>query len=212
MKQCKNPFRKKVVDLNDKNNIAQLSEDIKSIQGLNKSLVKPIQEGIYVLKNYEETHELEIEQIRQIYHNLNISEQMTPEEMEHSLQRSGGNVAILEKKYLKTTLDKEEFSILIENILGHFSSIVEQNILDAITKIIENFSCLCLTSKSDFSYKDVCFKFFTRNPKSDHVLVLILNIHYQQFSLSYKILNMCKMSKQKMSLNFLGALVKTDLP
>lgn len=205
-------FKKKIIDLNDKNNITQLSREIRDIQGIDKSLSNPIHEAISVLKDYDENHDLTIDQIRKIYLNLNITENMTPEQMDMSLSCVSDKIAILEKKFLRASIDKKGFSALIENIMMHFVNIVEGNVLDAIKKIIENFSCICLMSKNDFSYKDVCFKFFTRNPDSDHVLVLILNIHYQQSSLSYKLLNIFKLKKEKIHLNFLGALVKTDIP
>lgn len=205
-------FKKKVVDLNDKSNILQLSKDIESVQGLDQTLTKPIHSAISVLRNYDEKHDLTIDQIRKIYAKLNINERMTPEQMDSSLQSVSQHVAILERKFLKASIEKEAFSILIRSILQHFSSIVAGNILAAITQIIENFSCICLMAKQDFSYKDVCFKFFTRHPDSEEVLVLVLNIHYEQASLSYKILNTFHMQRERIHLNFLGALVKTDIP
>jgi hypothetical protein len=69
-----------------------------------------------------------------------------------------------------------------------------------------------LMAKNQFFYKDVCFKFFSKHPESGEILVLVLNIHYEQTSLSYKILNLFKLQREKIHLNFLGALVKTDLP
>jgi hypothetical protein len=210
-KECIRFGRKKVVDLNDKNNINQLSKDILSVQGIDEALTQPIHKAISVLKNYEETHELSIEQIRKIYDNLNINEQMSPEEMDHSLKLSS-TVAIIEKKFLRTCINKVAFSSLIRTILQHFINIVEGPILAAITEIIENFSCICLMAKNQFFYKDVCFKFFSKHPESGEILVLVLNIHYEQTSLSYKILNLFKLQREKIHLNFLGALVKTDLP
>jgi len=211
---CPRWGKKKVVDLNDKNNISQLSRDIQSVQGIDEALTKPIHKAISVLKNYEETHELSIDQIRGIYNNLNINEQMTPEQMDQSLSLSSteSHVAIIEKKFLRACIDKVAFSSLVRTILQHFNNIVEGPILTAITEIIENFSCICLMAKNQFSYKDVCFKFFSKHPDSDEILVLVLNIHYEQASLSYKIMNLFKLKKEKIHLNFLGALVKTDLP
>ena len=209
----RNIFRgKKVIDLNDKENILRLSEEIEGIHGIDKKLKNPLNEAINVLRDYDENHDLTIDQIRKIYSNLNITETMTPEEMDESLRCISHRIAILDKKFFQASIERKDFVSLIENILRHFSNIVEGDILNAISKIIENFSCICLMSKDNFSYKDVCFKFFTKNPDSDHVLVLILNIHYQQSSLSYKIMNIFKYKKEKIHLNFLGALVKTDIP
>jgi hypothetical protein len=204
--------QKKVVDLNDKSNIIQLSHDIERAQHLDTTLTRPIHDAISVLKDYDECHDLTINQIRKIYAKLNINEQMTPEQMDDSLRCISEHVAILEKKFLKTSIEKEAFSILIRSILQHFTNIVAGNILGAITEIIENFSCICLMARQNFSYKDVCFKFFTRHPDSEEVLVLVLNIHYEQFSLKRKILDLFKYRKERIHLNFLGALVKTDIP
>lgn len=204
-------FSKKIVDLNDKDNITQLSKDISAVQGLDESLVNPIHKAISVLKNYEETHDLSIEQIRSIYDKLNINEQMTPDQMNQSLSYTSPRIAIIEKKFLRACIDKISFSSMIRTILQHFNNIVEGPILNAITEIIENFSCICLMARHNFTFKDVCFKFFTKNPDNNEILVLVLNIHYEQTSFSYKLLNFFKINKERIHLNFLGALVKTDL-
>lgn len=203
---------KKVVDLNDKHDIAQLSHDIAAVQGLDDTLTRPLKHAISTLKEYDETHELSIDQIRQIYSRLHIHEQMTPQEMEHSLNTVAQHIAILEKKFIQAAIDKDAFSALIRSILRHFGNIVAGDVLTAITSLIENFSCLCLLSKKDFSYKDVCFKFFTKHPASEEVLVLVLNIHYERSSLSYKLLKWFKFKRNRIYLNFLGALVKTEVP
>lgn len=203
---------KKIVDLNCKSEILQLSQDLKAVQGLDQTLTKPIHEAISVLSDYDETHDLSIDQIRQIYSNLQINEKMTPEEMESSLSNPSNHIAILEKKFFKASLDKESFSLLIRNILNHFSNIVEGNILGAITGIIENFSCICLNAKQNFSYRDVCFKFFTKHPEAEEVLVLVLNLHYEQTSSFKKMFKMCRYQRKHIHVNFLGALIKTDVP
>lgn len=205
-------MKKKIVDLNDKSEIQQLSKDLEAVQGLDKKLIEPIHEAISVLTDYDETHDLSINQIRQIYANLHINEQMSPEEMDQSLADPSNHIAILEKKFFKASLDKESFSLLIRNILNHFSNIVEGNILGAITGIIENFSCICLNAKQNFSYRDVCFKFFSKHPEAEEVLVLILNLHYEQASSLRKILKMCQYRHKNIHVNFLGALIKTDVP
>jgi hypothetical protein len=209
-RKCKSR-NKKVVDLNDKNNITQLSKDIETVIG-HKSLTTPLKQAIIIMEEYDENHDLSIEQIRKIYSNLNINERMSPEQMDKSLECLTHDVVILEKKFLKASIEKTYFSAIIRNILSHFSAVVAGNILGAITDIIENFSCICLMAKKEFSYKDVCFKFFSRQQNSDEVLVLVLNIHYEQSSLKYKILNIFKRYKERIDLNFLGALVKTDVP
>jgi hypothetical protein len=209
------PKIKKIVDLNDKDNILQLSKDIETIEtvsGVQQSLMKPLKKAISVMEDYDEKHDLTIDQIRKIYSNLNINERMTPEQMDYSLECITERIVVLEKKFLKASIEKEHFSALVRSILQHFTNIVAGNILGAITEIIENFSCICLMAQKNFSYKDVCFKFFTRHPDSEEVLVLVLNIHYEQSSLAYKILNMFKRYKERIHLNFLGALVKTDIP
>lgn len=211
-KKWKKKGDKKIVDLNDKNNILQLSHDIERAQHLDTTLTQPIHNAISVLKDYDERHELTIEQIRKIYEKLNINERMTPEQMDHSLECISQHIAILEKKFLKASIEKEAFSILIRSILHHFTNIVAGNILDAITEIVENFSCICLMAKQNFSYKDVCFKFFSRHPESDEILVLVLNIHYEQTSITHKILDIFKFRRERIHLNFLGALVKTNIP
>lgn len=208
----KNPCKtrdKKIVDLNDKENIQQLSKDIESVH---HSLARPLKNAISIMEDYDEKHDLTIEQIRKIYSNLNINERMTPEQMDQSLDCVTHNIVILEKKFLKTSIEKDHFSVIIRSILQHFTNIVAGNILGAITEIIENFSCICLMAKQNFSYKDVCFKFFTRHPDSDEILVLVLNIHYEQSSLKYRILKFVKRYREQIHLNFLGALVKTDIP
>jgi hypothetical protein len=205
--------QKKVVDLNDKSNILQLSEDIASTQGLDHNLTDPIHDAISVLKDYDENHDLSIDQIRAIYDNLQIHEKMTPEEMEQSLANPSHHIAILEKKFIQASIDRETFSVLIRSILNHFSNIVAGNILGAITQIIENFSCICLTAqKSHFSYKDVCFKFFTKHPDAEEVLVLVLNLHYEHLSMSRKVLNFVRYKRKQIHVNFLGALIKTNVP
>jgi hypothetical protein len=205
--------QKKVVDLNDKSNILQLSKDIASAEGLDHKLTDPIRDAISVLKEYDENHDLSIDQIRTIYDNLQINEKMTPEEMELSLSNPSNHIAILEKKFIQASIDRETFSVLIRSILNHFSNIVAGNILGAITQIIENFSCICLSAqKSHFSYKDVCFKFFTKHPDAEEVLVLVLNLHYEQASLSRKLLNFVRYKRKRIHVNFLGALIKTDVP
>jgi hypothetical protein len=132
--------------------------------------------------------------------------------MDESLISMSNHIAIIEKKFLRACIDKIAFSSMIRTILNHFNSIVEGSVLNAITEVIENFSCICLMARNNFSFKDVCFKFFTKNNETGEILVLILNIHYEQASLTYKILNLFKMSREKIHLNFLGALVKTELP
>ena len=159
-RKCK-PRIKKVVDLNDKNNINQLSKDIETVIG-HKSLTAPLKKAITIMEEYDENHDLSIEQIRKIYSNLNINERMSPEQMDKSLECLTHDVVILEKKFLKASIEKTFFSTIIRNILNHFSAVVAGNILAAITDIIENFSCICLMAKKNFSYKDVCFKFFSR--------------------------------------------------
>jgi len=205
-------MRKKIVDLNNKSDILRLSRDLESVRGLDHSLTQPIHDAISVLRDYDEAHDLSIDQIRQIYANLQIHEQMTPEEMEVSLANPSNHVAILEKKYFKASLDKQAFSVLIRTILSHFSNVVEGNILGAITGIIENFSCICLNAKQNFSYRDVCFKFFSKHPDSEEVLVLILNIHYEQISSLKKMFKLCRFERKQIHVNFLGALIKTDIP
>lgn len=205
-------MNKKIVDLNDKTEIQQLSKDLEAVQGLDQKLTQPIHEAISVLSDYDETHDLSIDQIRQIYTNLQINEKMSPEEMDQSLANPSNHIAILEKKFFKASMDKESFSILIRNILNHFSNIVEGNILGAITGIIENFSCICLNAKQNFSYRDVCFKFFTKHPEAEEVLVLVLNLHYEQTSSFKRILKMCQVRRKSIHVNFLGALIKTDVP
>jgi hypothetical protein len=202
--------KKKIVDFNDKNNINQLSKDIENVQGIDRKLVDPIHNAISVIADYEETHDLTIDQIRTIYNNLNINEQMTPEQMDESLISTSSHIAIIEKKFLRACIDKVAFSSLIRTILQHFNNIVDGSVLNAITEVIENFSCICLMARKNFSFKDVCFKFFTKNNETGEILVLILNIHYEQASLTYKMLNLFKISKEKIHLNFLGALVKTE--
>lgn len=205
--------RKKIVDLNDKSNILELSKDIAAIQGLDHHLTDPIRQAISVLKDYDETHELTIDQIRTIYSNLHINEQMTPEEMEHSLSEPSNHIAILEKKFIQAALDRESFSILIRSILNHFSNIVAGNILGAITEIVENFSCICMsTQKSNLSYRDVCFKFFTKHPDAEEILVLVLNLHYEQLTFKRKILRFFRFNQKRIHVNFLGALIRTDVP
>jgi hypothetical protein len=205
--------QKKIVDLNCKEEILKLSEDLQAIQGLDQTLTKPIHQAIRVLKDYDETHDLSIDQIRAIYDNLHIREDMTPGEMNTALMDRSNHIAILEKKFFSASLNKAEFSLLIRNILQHFGNVVQGNILGAITQIIENFSCICLTSENKkFSFKDVCFKFFTKHPDSQEVLVLVLNLHYEQSSLSRKILRFCTLKKKNIEVNFLGALIKTDVP
>jgi hypothetical protein len=211
-KGFKGQKEKKVVDLNDKSNILQLSQDINSVYGLDHTLTNPIHNAISVLKDYDEKHDLTIDQIRKIYAKLNINERMTPEQMDYSLECISTHIAILEKKFLKASIEKEAFSMLIRNILHHFTNIVAGDILSAITQIIENFSCICLMAKQDFSYKDVCFKFFTRHPESEEILVLVLNIHYEQSSLKQRLFHVFKRTRERIHLNFLGALVKTDIP
>lgn len=211
-KRTKFKNKKKIIDLNDKNNITQLSRDIDLVQGIDQKLVRPIHGAIDVLKDYDETHNLSIEQIRKIYDNLNINEQMSPEEMEESLKCVSNEVAILDKKFVQASLDKKAFSSLVRGIMKHFINIIDGNILSAITEIIENFSCICMLAKNNFSFKDICFKFFTKHPESEEILVLILNITYQQATFSYNLFSLFKFEKEQIRLNFLGALIKTDIP
>lgn len=206
---CKQMKDKKIIDLNDKNNINDLSKELDGIQDLDKKLIEPIHKAIDVLKDYEETHDLTTEQIHNIYEKLCINENMSPEEMDKSLQTSK-HIAIVEKKYFQANINRSEFSLLIKNIVLHFSNIVSGNVLSAIVQIIENFSCICMFAQNKLSFKDVCFKFFSKDPKGD-ILVLILNIHYQQKTTKHQILDIIKYNTNKISIDFLGALVKTEL-
>lgn len=202
---------KKIINFNDKSNITQLSREIDAVQGLDNNLVQPLHNAISVLQEYKENHELSIQQIKIIYSKLHINEQMSPEEMDISLSTENQDIAIIEKKFLHTYIDKKSFSCMIREILRHFTNIVQGDILKAITEVIENFSYICLLSKTNFTFRDVCFKFFTKNPDSDEILVLILNICYEQTSLKYKLMDIFKLSNEKIFLNFFGALVKTDI-
>jgi hypothetical protein len=208
-RQCK---EKKVVDLNDQENIAQLSKELEGIQGIDGKLTQPIQQAVETLSNYEQNHDLTVDQVRKIYRNLNIDESMSPDEMDQSLKIVSNRVAILKKEFFKASLNKRSFSIIIEKILDHFRTFIAGGIMDAIQAIIENFSCICLMSKGETQYKNVCFKFFGRNKETNEVVVLVLNIHYEQFSIKFKFLDMIKCSRENIHLNFLGALVQTDIP
>jgi hypothetical protein len=205
--------RKKIVNLNDKSNILELSQDLAAVQNLDQKLAAPLQDAISVLKDYDEQHDFSIDQIRAIYGNIGIHEQMTPEQMETALLNPSNHIAILEKKFIQASIDREAFSILIRSILRHFSNIVAGNILGAITNIIENFSCICMSAeKSNFSYRDVCFKFFTKHPEADEVLVLVLNLHYEQASFKRRIMRLFRFNRNHIHVNFLGALIRTDIP
>lgn len=204
--QSTSDSEKKVVDLNDTTHLDQLHRYIEKVYSIDNTLKNAIE----VLKDYDERQDLSIDQIRHIYKTLKIDERMSPEEMESNLQNTDPRIVILEKQFLNASMDKSEFSCLISSILEHFQNVVAGNILDAITKIIQNFSYICLAAKNNFLFKDICFKFFTRNPNNDEILVLILNIHYRQASLDYKILNLFSCKKEYIHFNFLGALVKTE--
>ena len=91
---------KKVVDLNDKKEIKELSSCISTVEDIHKNFVKPIREGIETLSHYEENHSFSLQKIQKIYSQLNIQTDMTPYEMEQSLNRINEDIAILEKKYL----------------------------------------------------------------------------------------------------------------
>lgn len=208
-RQCK---EKKVVDLNDQDNITQLSKELEGIQGIDDKLTQPIQQAVETLSNYEQNHDLTVDQVRKIYRNLNIDESMSPDEMDQSLKIVSNRVAILKKEFFKASLNKRSFSIIIEKILDHFRTFIAGGIMDAIQAIIENFSCICLMSKGETQYNNVCFKFFGRNKQTNEVVVLVLNIHYEQFSIKFKFLDMIKCSRENIHLNFLGALVQTDIP
>lgn len=216
MKFFKNRIRhckeKKVVDLNDQNNITQLSKELEGIQGIDDKLTQPIHKAVETLSNYEENHDLTVDQVRQIYQNLKIDENMSPEEMDRSLKTVSNRVAILKKEFFKASLNKKSFSIIVEKILDHFRIFISGSVMDAIQTIIENFSCICLMSNGETQYKNVCFKFFGRNKATEEVVVLVLNIHYEQFSLKFKLLDLIKCSNDNIHLNFLGALVQTDIP
>lgn len=205
--------RKKIVNLNDKTNILELSQDLAAVQHLDQKLTAPLQDAISVLQDYDEQHDFTIDQIRAIYENIGIHEQMTPEQMESALLNPTHHIAILEKKFVQASIDREAFSMLIRSILRHFSNIVAGNILGAITNIIENFSCICMSAeKSHFSYRDVCFKFFTKHPDADEVLVLVLNLHYEQTSFRRKLFSLFRCARKQIFVNFLGALIRTDVP
>lgn len=200
---------KKVIDLNNKDNIMELSTDIENVS---KNIMEPIRNAINVLSVWEQDHDLTISQIQQIYKNLNVSANMSPDEMDKSLRENSNNIVIIEKKYLKTYMCKSEFSSVINSIMEHFSNTLSPNIITAISSIIKNFSIICLTSnRREFSYKDVCFKFFTRCKKNNEILVLVLNIHYEQKAIGWKLLEIVGCNKEKISLSFLGALIKTDV-
>lgn len=204
---------KKVVDFNNSNDIAQLYDDIKTVQGM-EHFVVPIHKAINILQDYKEENTLSTEQIRKIYDNLKINEHMTPEEMNRSMDASinqNTRIAVIEKKFLQATINRTEFSAMIESIMNHFNTVISGPILTAIKQIIDNFSCICLMARNQFSFQDVCFKFFTRD-KNNEILVLVLNIQYDQTSFVYKFLNLCKFKKLKIHLNFFGTIVKTDFP
>jgi hypothetical protein len=134
----------------------------------------------------------------------------SPEEMEQALV-SSRSVAVIEKKYLKTSMRRTAFSVMIQSILQHFAGVVSGPILSALTQVIENYACICMMKQDSASYKNVCFKFFARSQHSNEVLVLLLNIHYEEASWKYKMLNFFRFRRELMHLNFLGALVRTDL-
>lgn len=210
---------KKVIDLNNQTEIINLSMELENHKKVSEHMKTPIIDAIRILNNWEQTHELTVEQIKNIYSKLHVSVNMSPDEMDEQFKYMENNInteniVIIEKKFIKTLLCKDDFSTHISTILSHFqrNSSVEMNVLNAIQSIIENFSMICLTSNKNFSYKDVCFKFFTKCNKNNEILVLILNIHYEQKSFKWKFLDLFSCGREKISLSFLGALILTDIP
>lgn len=203
---------KKIIDLNDKENILGISNDINKFN-LSKNIIKPLKNAINILSNWEQKHDLTIHQINTIYNRLNINTNMTPEEMNNKLRLLNlENVIILEKKYFKSHLSKKKFRSTIDKILKLFDSTLSPNVIHAISNIVQNFSLICSYMDKEFLYNEVCFKFFTKCIHTNEILVLVLNISYEQKETKINILDIFKCKNKKISLSFLGALIKTDIP
>lgn len=204
---------KKIIDLNDKENILCISREINKCKNLSKNIIEPLNNAINILSNWEQKHDLSSNQINSIYNRLTINASMTPDEMENRLRMiQVDNVVILEKKYFKSSLSRKQFCSTINKILDLFSNSLSPNVLNAISNIIKNFSIICSSTNEYLKYNEVCFKFFTKCDHSQEILVLILNMSYEQNEQKITLLDIFTCKSGKISLSFLGALIKTDIP
>lgn len=203
---------KKIIDLNDRSNILGISQDIKRCR-VSKDVIEPLRNAINILSTWEQKHDLSINQIDTIYSRLSINPNMSPYEMDNKLRTlQVNNVVILEKKYIQSSLSKKKFCATIDKILEIFTQSLSPSVVQAISNLIQNFSLLCSSTNKEILYNDVCFKFFTKCRHTNEILVLVLNISYEQKERKVNIIDIFNCRSKKISLSFLGALIKTDIP
>jgi hypothetical protein len=207
-------MHRNVVILSDKTNVNEFSQTILRTPSLSDKQKQPFEFAMQVLtQDYEEEVHLSTGQIKNIYDTLRIDDNMTPEDMA-SLLKSDDHVAVLQKRYITASVNRKSFKIMLGEIVSQFKNILSYNVIQAIVEFVDNFSYLCLTKEAiHLTYRDLCFKFFTTDPRTKDLLVLILNIDYGKLVyVPFKCAPFCKWKENKLDMSFFGAVVKTDFP
>lgn len=200
----------KVVDLHDSESLKRLVDYISQTSKIDEKIKHLIIDDAQLLKEYTEVVP-KTEDIYKIFENLHISENDTPAEMNDHI-RSNETSRIIRKKFFNTSISKTKFETILMSIVFDLSQAVAGNILNAIIRLIKNFSLVCLNTTNTV-YKELCFKFFTLDKKAKDIVILIINIDYRatrkQLAIAEKLLNTVL---GRVRLSFFGSVIKTYVP
>lgn len=199
-----------VVDLNDQQNILETLAQPFSTAPVRPEIRDSILSAVKILEKYDKELDLTPQQINKIYRTLHINEATDPQQM-NTLLRTNDHVAVLKRRYIDSYLTKTNFQAILKDLLSTLGHVVTNNVVQALVDLVKNISYICFTVEEfNTAYRDLCFKFFTSDPNSDDVLVLVLNIHYGDIA-KHRGCSFFRCVDKRMRLNFFGALVKTDI-
>lgn len=203
------------INLHDKDSVDQIAEKLNKLKRKNSAL-ETLEESIIkaaeTIKNYKETLDLSPKQINQVLQNLHINDASSPEEMNANIQ-SNRKAYVIRRKFLDAHVTRKKFETVLMEIVFELSRSVSGDVLSAIVNLIKNFGIICLeVEEIHTTYKDVCFKFFTKDRETNELLILIININYEDSDKSISFIKkVFHMMLNSVRITFFGAVVKTQL-
>ncbi len=198
--------RKKTITINNIDEVIGLQHDV---EAMNCNFKDPIIEAVNTLSQFRETIEFKPQEAARLLEVLGIDEMQTPEEMNRNIHNSD-KAFVMRKKFFISTISKVKIESLLISVVSEMSGLVNGAVLMAIVSLIKNMVLICLNENVQTEYKELCFRFFTRD-EVDDIIILVINIDYNEnskhFSAFGKFIDFI-FSRAKIS--FFGAIVKTS--
>ena len=196
----------KIIDIADVKSMETLYGEV---EGFARRHNISLENSIHILHDFKETANLRPSETAEVLQVLGLNENQDPTEMNQAIHNSQ-YACILRRKYFNATITLKKLESTLTEVIFEMSNL-SGHVLVALIDIIKNIVKICSLDTEDLNYKELSFRFFTKDQRHDCILLLIVNVQFDRSSSRFSLFsNLFNVAFRRLKIVFFASVARVE--